>query len=69
LNTAALELQQVPGIAPTTADKILQMRKSYGPLKSVDDSNRAVSVIVVELVGTLKLMTASVASCCGREPR
>jgi competence ComEA-like helix-hairpin-helix protein len=29
--------QQVPGIGPATADKILQMRKSYGALKSVDD--------------------------------
>src|SRR5215469_8486634 len=29
--------QQVPGIGPATADKILQIRKSYGPLKSVDD--------------------------------
>jgi competence ComEA-like helix-hairpin-helix protein len=38
LNTAsALELQQVPGIGPSTADKILQMRKSYGAFKSVDD--------------------------------
>jgi competence ComEA-like helix-hairpin-helix protein len=31
------ELQLVPGIGPSTADKILQMRKSYGPFKSVDD--------------------------------
>jgi len=38
LNTAtALELQQVPGIGPSTADKILKMRKSYGAFKSVDD--------------------------------
>lgn len=38
LNTAtAAELQQVPGIGPATADKILKMRKSYGPFKSVDD--------------------------------
>src|SRR5258706_14316491 len=38
LNTAsALELQLVPGIGPATADKILQMRKSYGSFKSVDD--------------------------------
>src|ERR1700751_2379728 len=31
------ELQQVPGIGPSTAEKILQMRKSYGAFKSVDD--------------------------------
>jgi len=38
LNAAtSKELQQVPGIGPATADKILQMRKSYGPFKSVDD--------------------------------
>jgi competence protein ComEA len=38
INTAnAEQLQQVPGIGPATADKILKMRKSYGPFKSVDD--------------------------------
>jgi competence ComEA-like helix-hairpin-helix protein len=31
------ELQQVPGIGPATAEKILLMRKSYGAFKSVDD--------------------------------
>jgi competence ComEA-like helix-hairpin-helix protein len=38
LNTASSEeLQLVPGIGPSTADKILQMRKSYGAFKSVYD--------------------------------
>ena len=38
LNTAtSAELQQVPGIGPSTAEKILQARKSYGSFKSVND--------------------------------
>jgi len=38
LNTASSdELQLVRGIALSTADQILPMRKSYGPYKSVDD--------------------------------
>src|SRR6266404_1620141 len=38
LNAATSEeLQLVPGIGPATAEKILQMRKSYGAFKSVDD--------------------------------
>jgi competence ComEA-like helix-hairpin-helix protein len=38
INTATSEeLEQVPGIGPATAEKILRMRKSYGPFKNVDD--------------------------------
>ena len=38
INSAnSAELQQVPGIGPSTAEKILQMRKSYGAFKSIDD--------------------------------
>jgi competence ComEA-like helix-hairpin-helix protein len=36
-SASAVQLQEVPGIGPATADKILQMRKSYGAFKSVDD--------------------------------
>jgi competence ComEA-like helix-hairpin-helix protein len=38
INTAnASDLQQVPGIGPSTAQKILDTRKSYGAFKNVDD--------------------------------
>jgi comEA protein len=38
LNAANSEqLQEVPGIGPATAEKILKMRKSYGAFQSVDD--------------------------------
>jgi len=38
INTAnAAELEQVPGIGPATAKKILNTRKSYGAFRSVDD--------------------------------
>jgi comEA protein len=38
LNTAtSAELQEVPGIGPVTADKILKMRKLRGPFKSVNE--------------------------------
>jgi competence ComEA-like helix-hairpin-helix protein len=38
LNSASAgELEQVPGIGPTTAEEILQMRKSHGAFKNVDD--------------------------------
>lgn len=38
INTATeAELQQVPGIGPVTAKNIVQMRRSYGQFKSVDD--------------------------------
>jgi competence ComEA-like helix-hairpin-helix protein len=36
-SASSSELQTVPGIGPATAEKILQMRKSYGTFKSVDD--------------------------------
>ena len=36
-SASSAQLQEVPGIGPATADKILQTRKSYGAFKSVDD--------------------------------
>jgi competence ComEA-like helix-hairpin-helix protein len=33
----SVQLQLVPGIGPSTAEKILQMRKSYGAFKSVNE--------------------------------
>jgi competence ComEA-like helix-hairpin-helix protein len=36
-SASSVQLQEVPGIGPATADKILQMRKSYGAFKSVND--------------------------------
>src|SRR5258707_3725352 len=50
INTATSEeLQQVPGIGPATAEKILQMRKSYGAFKSVDD------LLAIRGLGTKRL--------------
>ena len=38
INTASSDqLRQVPGIGPVTAQKIIQMCKSYGAFKSVND--------------------------------
>ena len=36
-SASSAQLQEVPGIGPATAEKILQMRKSYGAFKNVDD--------------------------------
>jgi competence ComEA-like helix-hairpin-helix protein len=50
INTAgANELQQVPGIGPSTAQKILDTRKSYGIFKSVDD------LLAIKGIGPKKL--------------
>jgi competence ComEA-like helix-hairpin-helix protein len=50
INSAnSAQLQEVPGIGPATADKILQMRKSYGAFKSVDD------LLSVRGIGTKRL--------------
>jgi len=43
------DLQQVPGIGPSTAQKILDTRKSYGAFKSVDD------LLAIKGIGPKKL--------------
>ena len=50
INTAgATDLQQIPGIGPSTAQKILDTRKSYGAFKSVDD------LLAIKGIGPKKL--------------
>jgi competence ComEA-like helix-hairpin-helix protein len=50
INTAgASDLQQVPGIGPSTAQKILDTRKSYGAFKNVDD------LLAIKGIGPKKL--------------
>jgi competence ComEA-like helix-hairpin-helix protein len=50
INTAgSSDLQQVPGIGPSTAQKILDTRKSYGVFKSVDD------LLAIKGIGPKKL--------------
>jgi len=50
INTAtAADLQQVPGIGPSTAQKIIDTRKSYGAFKSVDD------LLAIKGIGPKKL--------------
>ena len=50
INTASsADLQQVPGIGPSTAQKILDTRKSYGAFKGVDD------LLAIKGIGPKKL--------------
>src|SRR5277367_4244899 len=64
LNTATSEeLQLVPGIGPATADKILQMRKSYGAFKSVDD------LLAIRGIGPKRLGKMRKYLVAGRSPQ
>ncbi|HUI73602.1 MAG TPA: helix-hairpin-helix domain-containing protein [Candidatus Acidoferrum sp.] len=50
INTAnSAQLQEVPGIGPATAEKILKMRKVHGPFKSVDE------LLAIKGIGRKKL--------------
>ena len=64
LNSASsAELQQVPGIGPSTADKILEMRKSYGAFKSVDD------LLAIKGIGPKRLEKMRKYLTVGRSPQ
>lgn len=67
INTAnSDELQQVPGIGPATAEKILQMRKSYGAFKSVDDLLSIRGIGKKRLEKMRKYLTVSKASATNK---
>jgi competence ComEA-like helix-hairpin-helix protein len=81
INTAnSSQLQLVPGIGPATADKILQMRKSYGAFKSVNDLMAIRGIGPIRLEKMRKYLTvarstknasqpASCAECTKPKPR
>ena len=70
INTAnAEELEQVPGIGPVTAEKILQMRKSYGAFKSVDDLLSIRGIGKKRLEKMRKYLTVSKSTGTNRAPR
>src|ERR1700688_2035235 len=63
INTAtATDLQQVPGIGPSTAQKILDTRKSYGAFKSVDD------LLAIKGIGPKKLEKMRKSLTVGKPP-
>jgi competence ComEA-like helix-hairpin-helix protein len=63
------ELQQVPGIGPATAEKILQMRKSYGTFKSVDDLLSIKGIGKKRLEKMRKYLTVSKSTVAGKATR
>jgi len=70
INTANFEeLQQVPGIGPATAEKILQMRKSYGTFKSVDDLLSIKGIGKKRLEKMRKYLTVSKSAASNKVPR
>ena len=69
LNTAtSAELQQVPGIGPSTAEKILQARKSYGSFKNVDDLQAIKGIGPKKLQKMRKYLTVGKTGAPGKAP-
>lgn len=69
INTAnSEELQLVPGIGPATAEKILQMRKSYGAFKSVDDLVAIRGIGKKRLDKMRKYLTVGKGAAAGKTP-
>jgi competence ComEA-like helix-hairpin-helix protein len=63
INTAtSADLQQIPGIGPSTAQKILDTRKSYGAFRSVDD------LLAIKGIGPKKLEKMRKYLTVGRPP-
>ena len=63
INTASsADLQQVPGIGPSTAQKILDTRKSYGAFKTVDD------LLAIKGIGPKKLEKMRKYLTVGKQP-
>jgi ERCC4-type nuclease len=61
-------LQQVPGIEAVPADKVLQMRKSYGAFKSVDDLRAVRGIGPQRLEKMRKYLTVGKAAASQNKP-
>ena len=67
INTAtARQLQRVPGIGPATAKNIVEMRKSYGAFRSVDDLLAIRGIGRKRLEKMRKYLTAGKAPASGK---
>jgi len=68
INTAtAAELQRVPGVGPATAKNIVEMRKSYGAFRSVNDLLAIRRIGRKRLEKMRKYLTVGKASAPGKQ--